>query len=39
VFIDGHASFFKRSYITNGLSGREEKFNPDVIWNPNRDVP
>jgi len=39
VFIDGHASFFKRNYITNGLSGREEKFNPEVIWNPNRDVP
>jgi prepilin-type N-terminal cleavage/methylation domain-containing protein/prepilin-type processing-associated H-X9-DG protein len=39
VFVDGHASFFKRAYITNGTGAREEKFNPDVIWNPNRDVP
>ena len=40
VFVDGHAAFFKHSYITNGAtSSREEKFNPDVIWNPKRDVP
>jgi prepilin-type N-terminal cleavage/methylation domain-containing protein/prepilin-type processing-associated H-X9-DG protein len=39
AFIDGHAAFFKRSYITNGTTLREEKFNPDVYWNPNRDVP
>jgi prepilin-type N-terminal cleavage/methylation domain-containing protein/prepilin-type processing-associated H-X9-DG protein len=39
VFVDGHAGFFKRSYITNGTVSREEKFNADVIWNPNRDVP
>ena len=39
VFTDGHASFFKHSYITNGTTSREEKFNPDVIWNPNRDLP
>ena len=38
VFMDGHAAFYKRAYITNGGGGREEKFNPDVIWNPNRDV-
>lgn len=42
VFIDGHAAFFKRSYITNGLPpgglGRVEKKLSDVIWNPNRDV-
>ena len=38
VFVDGHAAIFKRSYITNGTSSREEKFNPDVIWNPNRDL-
>ena len=37
VFVDGHSQFYKRSYITNGGTGREEKFNPDVIWNPNRD--
>jgi prepilin-type processing-associated H-X9-DG protein len=36
VFVDGHASFFKRSYITNGGPARGEKFNPDVVWNPNR---
>jgi prepilin-type N-terminal cleavage/methylation domain-containing protein/prepilin-type processing-associated H-X9-DG protein len=36
VFVDGHASFYKRSYITNSGSGPEEKFNPDVVWNPNR---
>lgn len=41
VFIDGHSSFFKRSYITNGLpsdggSDRAEKLNGDVIWNINR---
>jgi len=39
VFVDGHSAFFKRSYITNGTASREEKFNPDVIWNPNRDIP
>lgn len=37
VFIDGHSSFFKRSYITNGApnesgANRAEKDNPDVIW-------
>jgi len=41
VFIDGHSSFFKRSYITNGLpndsgANRAEKKNGDVIWNINR---
>lgn len=36
-FIDGHASFFARAYITNGPAAREEKMNPDVVWNPNRD--
>jgi len=43
AFVDGHASYFKRNYITNGLAGganaREEKFRSDVIWNPNRDIP
>jgi prepilin-type N-terminal cleavage/methylation domain-containing protein/prepilin-type processing-associated H-X9-DG protein len=44
AFLDGHSAFFKRSYITNGApdgsgNDRIEKFNPDVIWNPNRDVP
>ncbi len=37
VFVDGHAGFYRRSYITNGGAGREEKFNADVVWNPNRE--
>ncbi|HMO66472.1 MAG TPA: prepilin-type N-terminal cleavage/methylation domain-containing protein [Verrucomicrobiota bacterium] len=37
VFVDGHASFFRRSAITNGSTSREERFHPDVIWNPNRE--
>jgi prepilin-type N-terminal cleavage/methylation domain-containing protein/prepilin-type processing-associated H-X9-DG protein len=37
VFMDGHSSFYKRSYITNGApndsgANRAEKDNPDVIW-------
>jgi prepilin-type N-terminal cleavage/methylation domain-containing protein/prepilin-type processing-associated H-X9-DG protein len=36
VFVDGHAAFFKRSYITNGSGAALERFNHDVIWNPNR---
>jgi prepilin-type N-terminal cleavage/methylation domain-containing protein/prepilin-type processing-associated H-X9-DG protein len=39
VFVDGHSRYYKRSYITNSAPTREEKFNPDVIWNPNRDLP
>ena len=37
AFLDGHARFYARAYITNGTSSLEEKMNPDVIWNPNRD--
>lgn len=37
VFVDGHAAFFPRRYITNGAAAREEKFNHDVVWNPNRE--
>ena len=37
VFLDGHAQFFRRSYLLNPTPGREEKFLNDVIWNPNRD--
>ena len=38
VFIDGHSEFFDYDYIYNeAANGREEKFNPDVYWNPNRD--
>ena len=37
VFLDGHSSFYKRTYITNGATAdsgamRAEKDNPDVIW-------
>ena len=38
VFVDGHTRYYRRSYITDG-TGPKEKFNPDVIWNPNRDIP
>ena len=38
VFVDGHASFFKRKAITSGGVERDEGFNPSVIWNPNFDV-
>lgn len=37
VFVDGHASAYRRNYITNGPLAREEKFNTDVVWNPNRE--
>jgi prepilin-type processing-associated H-X9-DG protein len=41
VFIDGHSSYFRRSYITNGApsdggANRAEKLNQDVIWNIHR---
>jgi prepilin-type N-terminal cleavage/methylation domain-containing protein/prepilin-type processing-associated H-X9-DG protein len=44
VFLDGHSSYFKRSYITNGFADagtthRAEKCNPDVIWDLYRDCP
>jgi prepilin-type N-terminal cleavage/methylation domain-containing protein/prepilin-type processing-associated H-X9-DG protein len=38
VFMDGHAQFYKRQYIVEGTTGREENYRPDVIWNPNRDI-
>ena len=38
VFTDGHAAFFKKSYISNTGTAAQEKMNPDVIWNPNRDL-
>ena len=40
VFIDGHSAGFKRNYVFNNAAptGRKEKFNPDIIWNPNRDI-
>jgi prepilin-type processing-associated H-X9-DG protein len=36
-FLDGHAAYFKTSYVTNGSVGRLEAMNPDIWWNPNRD--
>ncbi|MBI3414911.1 MAG: type II secretion system protein [Verrucomicrobia bacterium] len=38
VFIDGHSAFYKRSYVTTPGLNPEEKFNPDVVWNPNREL-
>jgi prepilin-type N-terminal cleavage/methylation domain-containing protein/prepilin-type processing-associated H-X9-DG protein len=43
AFLDGHSARFAWEYVYNqnptpGI-GREEKFNPDIWWNPNRDVP
>ena len=45
VFLDGHSEWFLWNYVYNPLgasapgSGREELFNPDIWWNPNRDKP
>ena len=37
-FLDGHASYLKCFYVTNGAVGRLENINTgDVWWNPNRD--
>jgi prepilin-type N-terminal cleavage/methylation domain-containing protein len=36
AFADGHASYYRRSYITNAQSPLEERPLADVIWNPNR---
>jgi prepilin-type N-terminal cleavage/methylation domain-containing protein/prepilin-type processing-associated H-X9-DG protein len=40
IFVDGHAQLYPWSYVYNqaGGSSREEKFNPDIWWNPNRDI-
>ncbi len=39
VFLDGHAAQLPFAYVYKGdTADREEKFNPDVIWNPNRDL-
>jgi prepilin-type N-terminal cleavage/methylation domain-containing protein/prepilin-type processing-associated H-X9-DG protein len=31
-FLDGHADFFRASYVTNGAGGNEAPV-PDIIWN------
>jgi prepilin-type N-terminal cleavage/methylation domain-containing protein/prepilin-type processing-associated H-X9-DG protein len=39
-FLDGHASYFKYKYVFNANptpTSRNEKLNPDIYWNPNRD--
>jgi prepilin-type N-terminal cleavage/methylation domain-containing protein/prepilin-type processing-associated H-X9-DG protein len=41
VFLDGHSAYFKYDYVFNQNpvgDSRTEKENPDIIWNPNRDV-
>ena len=37
MFLDGHSRFYTRAYVTNSNATLEEKFNQDIIWNPNRD--
>ena len=41
TFLDGHAQTYRWDYVYNTApgAGREEKFNPDIWWNPNRDLP
>ncbi len=43
VFVDGHSAIFDRDYVFNqnppSKEPRTEKPNPDVWWNPNRDIP
>ena len=41
VFTDGHAALFSWKNVDNtaDASGRKEVFNPDIWWNPNRDIP
>ncbi len=40
VFMDGHSAYFKYDYVFNQnpvSAASEEKRNPDIYWNPNRD--
>jgi len=41
AFVDGHSQIFRWKYVFNtaGGGGRKEVFNPDIYWNPNRDLP
>ena len=42
VFMDGHSQIFKWDYVYNPNpvgDPRVEKLNPDIWWNPNRDIP
>jgi prepilin-type N-terminal cleavage/methylation domain-containing protein/prepilin-type processing-associated H-X9-DG protein len=42
VFLDGHAQYFKYDYVygsdPKASDDRAEKLNPDIWWNPNRDI-
>jgi prepilin-type N-terminal cleavage/methylation domain-containing protein/prepilin-type processing-associated H-X9-DG protein len=41
LFTDGHAALFKWEYVYNQNpvgDSRVEKNNPDIYWNPNRDL-
>jgi prepilin-type N-terminal cleavage/methylation domain-containing protein/prepilin-type processing-associated H-X9-DG protein len=42
VFVDGHSQMYKYDYVygadPNGGDSRAEKLNPDIWWNPNRDI-
>jgi prepilin-type N-terminal cleavage/methylation domain-containing protein/prepilin-type processing-associated H-X9-DG protein len=41
VFADGHSARFKFDYVYGADPGRDsraEKLNPDIWWNPNRDI-
>jgi prepilin-type N-terminal cleavage/methylation domain-containing protein len=39
IFADGRAAQLPFDYVYKGYTpNREEKFNPDVVWNPNRDL-
>ena len=41
AFTDGHSAIFKWDYVNNSVPtcSRVEKYNPDIWWNPNRDIP
>jgi hypothetical protein len=40
AFLDGHAGWFTWAYVYNPNANpyRLEKFNPDIWWDPNRDI-
>jgi hypothetical protein len=33
VFFDGHANYFKKSYVDNEQPNKNEALNSDIIWN------
>jgi prepilin-type N-terminal cleavage/methylation domain-containing protein/prepilin-type processing-associated H-X9-DG protein len=41
-FVDGHSQIYKYDYVygadPGGGDSRAEKLNPDIWWNPNRDI-